>query len=151
MVAVGVGADDGGDPGIADGAQYRLNMAFSVNIRRVADAHPAARWAGIDHRNVIPCPHQPSLRAGKSVRRRIGRKHAANQRFMLLNFACFNTIGPFYIVHSPYLAVCRRDKKRQLSAVRQSAQNIRCRLSNDHMRFSFLIEYIRQQFGEMMP
>ena len=99
MVAVGVGAQDRGDLGIADSAQDRLDMTFSVDIGRVADALAAARRAGVDDGDVAARTNQPGLRSSKGIRRRIRCEHTADQRLMLFGFACVDSVGPVHANH----------------------------------------------------
>lgn len=87
-------AQDRGDPPSVDRAQYRVDMPFAVNIRRITNALSASAWPGIDNRNIVTFTHQPCLRAGVSVRRRIGGENAADQWFVLFGFACANAVGP---------------------------------------------------------
>ncbi len=67
VIAVGVGAHDGGDVGIANGSQDGLDMTFTVDIGRVADALAATGRTGVDDRDIAAVPYQPGLRAGIGV------------------------------------------------------------------------------------
>jgi hypothetical protein len=113
VVAVGVGAHYRGDFCGANGAQYRLDMAFAIDIRRVAYAFAAAARARVDNRNVTARADQPGLRAGIGIRRGIGRKHTSDQRFMLLCLACVDSVGP--IGHQTDMAYRTAKKKGRFS------------------------------------
>ncbi len=104
-------AQDRGDPPSVDRAQYRVDMPFAVNIRRITNALSASAWPGINNGDIFTCPHQPCLRAGVSVRRRIGGENAADQWFVLFGFACANAVGP---THEPDMA--HRGKKKKGAA-----------------------------------
>lgn len=103
-----VGAQDCSDPLSLDCTQNCFNMPLAVNVRRITNALAASGWSGVNYRNIFARADQPCLRARICVRRRIGSKNAADQRFMLFGFACANAVGP---THETDMAHCGKKKR----------------------------------------
>lgn len=136
-----MGAQDRGDPPSVDGAQYRVDMSFAVNIRRIANALSAPCRPGIDNSDIIACPDQPCLRARVSVWRRIGGKNAANQWFVLFGFACANAVGP---THKPDMAHWGKKKRGRFKKTAPAEQIEKGSLCS--VQYTLLIGLVRLAF-----
>lgn len=136
-----VGTQDRSDPLSVDSPQNCINMSLAVNIRRITNAFAASSWSGVNDRNVFARADQPCLRARVSVRRGIGGKNTADQRFMLFGFACANAVGPTHETDMAHWGKKKRGRFKKTAPAEQIEKGSLC-----SVQFTLLIGLVRLAF-----
>lgn len=136
-----VGTQDCSDPLSLDSTQNCINMPLAVNVRRIPNALAASGWSGVNYRNIFARADQPCLRACICVRRRIGSKNAADQRFMLFGFACANAVGPTHETDMAHWGKKKRGRFKKTAPAEQIEKGSLC-----SVQFTLLIGLVRLAF-----